>query len=142
METPPPVDTSALKQLSDQMTEVQAELIAIRELLAATSLTREQYASYIGGVKHNLVLTDSSAEESMPTTQQIPLRQPNPRLIKPGKKHQQKYKHHCKVCDGEWIGDEPEPPTCNYCRSTIWRTGQTKWALRRKSQEAGNAVVA
>ena len=142
MQTQPPEDTSALRQLSEQMAAVLAELAAMKELLTGTSLTREQYASYIGGVKQNLVVSNSPAKEPMPTTQQIQLKQPNPRLLKPGKKHQQKYKHHCKVCDGEWIGDEPEPPTCNYCRSTIWRTGETKWALRRKNQESGNAAIA
>ena len=142
MQTQPPEDTSALRQLSEQMAAILAELAVMKELLTGTSLTREQYAPYIGGVKQKLELSNSSAEEPMPTTQQIQLKQPNPRLLKPGKKHQQKYKHHCKVCDGEWIGDEPEPPTCNYCRSTIWRTGETKWALRRKIQEAGNAAMA
>lgn len=142
MQTQPPNDTSALRKLSEQMTAVQAELAAIKELLQATSLTREQYASYIGGVKQNLVVSNIPAEKEMETTEQIPLKQPNPRLLKPGKKHQQKYKHHCKVCDGEWIGDEPAPPSCNYCRSTIWQTGETKWALRRKNQTAGSAVVA
>ena len=134
MESQPPEDTSTLKQLREQISAVQAELAVIRELLEDTSLTREQYAPYSGIVKQQSVSLDITAEEPMPT-QQIPLRQPNPRLLKPGKKHQQKYKHHCKVCDGEWIGDESAPPTCNYCRSTIWRTGETKWALRRKSHE-------
>lgn len=142
METHAPKDTSAFGQLTDRITAVQAELAAIKELLYATSLTPEQYAPYSGSVKQNLVLRNRTAEGAVPITQPIPLRQPDPRLLKPGKRHQRKYKHHCKVCDGEWIGDEPEPPTCNYCRSTIWRTGETKWAQRRKRQESGDAVVA
>ena len=142
METHAPQDNSAFRQLTDRITAVQAELAAIKELLYATSLTPEQYASYSGSVKQKLEVINSTAGEPVPTTQPISLRHPDPRLLKPGKRHQRKYKHHCKVCDGEWIGDEPEPPTCNYCRSTIWRTGETKWALRRKRQETGDAVVA
>ena len=142
METRTPEDTSIPRQLTDRITAVQAELAAVKELLFATYLTPEQYASYIGGVKPNFDVDDSLIGGAVPATQQIPLRQPNPHLLKPGKKHQQKYKHHCVVCDGEWIGDDPEPPSCNYCRSTIWRTGETKWALRRRRQASSDVVVA
>ena len=142
METHAPEDTSIPRQLTDRITAVQAELAAVKELLFATYLTPEQYASYIGSVKPKFDVEDNTVGESVQATQPIPLRQPNPRLLKPGKKHQQKYKHHCKVCDGEWIGDDPEPPSCNYCRSTIWRTGETKWALRRRIQGTSDVVVA
>ena len=141
METQPPRDTTALRYLTEQLAEMQADLAAIKRLLLDPTLTPEQYASYISSVKLDFV-TRNKFEPEMPTTQPIPLRQPNPGLLKPGRRPQQKFKHHCLVCDGEWIANEPEPPSCCYCRSTIWRTGETKWALRRKSQEAGATAVA
>ena len=141
MNTQPPEDKFALRKVIEQLTAIQADLAAIKQTLGDPSLTREQYAPYITPTKQNLPLPNRIEETPMTTTQPIPLRQPNPRLLKPGKKHQQKYKHHCKICDGEWIGDEPSPPACNYCRSTIWQTGETKWALRRKSHELGDAFA-
>ena len=141
----PPTDPSALKHAIDHLSEVQAELARIKQFLIDASesseLTQAKYNDYIMHVKQNLVSEHQNLYDPMPATQQIPLRQPKPNLLKPGKKLQQKYKHHCKICDGEWIGDEPAPPSCNYCRSTIWQTGETKWALRRKSQDMGDATV-
>ena len=145
MESQPPRDQSTLIQIIQRLSAMQAELAAITDLLLEAStdseLTPAQYKSYIMNVKHNLVSIIRDPSDPMPTTHQIPLRQPRPALLKPGKRPQIKYKHHCKVCDGEWIGDEPTPPTCNYCRSTIWQTGETKWAIRRKNQEAGEAFA-
>ena len=146
MEPLPPPDMSVLQQtlsaLQGEVARMSNELADLKNLFAASQrqLTGEQYTDYNDAVKHKYVLTNT--EEDMPATQEIPLKQPSPNLLKPGKKPQKKYKHHCKVCDGEWIGDEPNPPSCNYCRSRIWQLGETKWALRRKSQEAGKAAVA
>ena len=141
METQPPHNAATMRQVIEQLAEMQADLAAIKRLLLDPSLTPEQYASYIRQVKLDLVIHDDN-ESRMPTTQPIPLKRPNPGLLKPGRRPQQKFKHHCLVCDGEWIANEPQPPSCCYCRSTIWRTGETKWALRRKTQETGNVVVA
>ena len=141
----PPTDPSALTRAIEQLAEVQAELARIERLLIDASesseLTPAEYTAYIMHVKHNLVPPHHIPHDPMPSTQQIPLKQPKPNLLKPGKRLQQKYKHHCKICDGEWIGDEPAPPSCNYCRSTIWQTGETKWALRRKNQEIDDAMT-
>ena len=138
MRTQPPHETPDLRQVVEQLADMQADLTAIKRLLVDPSLTPEQYASYISRVKQKLAITDNY-ESEMPTTLPIPLRPPNPGLLKPGRRPQQKFKHHCLVCDGEWIANEEHPPSCCYCRSTIWRTGETKWALRRKS---ANTAVA
>ena len=145
MDTQPPRDPSALAQtlsaLQAEVSRMNRELADIKRLLVSEhpELTREQYTSYNDPVKHKIELSDTG--NYMPATQEIPLRQPRPNLLKPGKKPQKKYKHHCKVCDGEWIGDEPAPPTCNYCRSRTWESGETKWALRRRNQDMGNATA-
>ena len=141
MDTQPPVDASALQQVLEQLAGVQAELASLKQALRETSLTREQYASYISHVKQNSVMYDKISGVTMTATQEIPLRRPQQHLLKPGRKPQQKFKHHCQVCDGEWISNEPQPPSCSYCRSTIWQTGETKWALRRKNQDIGNAFA-
>ena len=113
MEPQPPPDTSALQHtisaLQDEIARMSNELADIKQLFCdrLPQLTREQYTDYNDPVKHKEVSVDT--EKDMPATQEIPLRQPSPNLLKPGKKPQKKYKHHCKVCDGEWIGDEPKP---------------------------------
>ena len=140
MDAQPPEDQSALMQM---MAAMQADILRINAVLADVQthlnhqlpeLTREQYTVYNESVKPKYIYTDTDID--MPATQEIPLKPPRPNLLKPGKKPQTKYKHHCKICDGEWIGDEPNPPACNYCRSRIWKSGQTKWHLRRKSQDS------
>ena len=141
MNPQPPEDSSALQQVLEQLAGVQAELAALRELFSDTSLTREQHTPYTSQVQPNLVKQNQTIEKPMTTTQQIPLRPPKRHLLKPGRRPQQKFKHHCQVCDGEWIGNEPQPPSCSYCRSTIWQTGETKWALRRKSDELGESFA-
>ena len=168
MDTQPSGDLSALVrvmiELQAEISSVKTELTEIKKLLTDTNkqwaalcvsitemvnsarrdivseLTQASYNSYNEAVKHKID-NPGTIGKLMSTSQEIQLKQPKPNLLKPGKKFQQKYKHHCKVCDGEWIGDEPNPPTCNYCRSRIWQTGRTKWDLRRESRDIGDTTA-
>ena len=145
METQPPPDMAALLQalseLKGEVARMGSDLADIKQFLLPphNQLTGEQQAEYNAPDTHKT--EPLNTEQDMPATQEIPLRQPNPSLLQRGKKPRKRYKHHCKVCDGEWIGGEPAPPSCNYCRSRTWQSGETKWALRRKTQETGSAVV-
>ena len=91
-------------------------------------LTHPKNSTNISGV--NRKCQDAAKQENTMATELVELHAPAPHLAK--RAVQEKYKHRCAVCGGEWIGEDDNPSECIYCRTTTWRTGKTKWDLRRE----------
>ncbi len=109
-------------------------LTSLRDLTTDTTLPNDSYK--IQYVKRKFVPIDAkyTTEPLRTGTVAIELKAPNDAFSR--RSVQTKYRHSCYRCGGEWIGDEPDPAECVYCRTRRWRDGKTQWERRREGESA------
>ena len=100
------------------------------------NLTKSKISNSVFVVKNKATFKSSEASRPMVGTRIIDLNPPAPERAK--KPVQQVYMHHCAMCAGDWVGNDPDPGRCNYCYTPRWRTGKTKWDERRDYDETVN----